>query len=274
MTNEDSDDSAPGTQSIGRAITLLRMLATRGRVGWGLVELSSASGLKKATVHRILAGLERERLVHRRHVGDRYFLGPLIGELSMSVPGLQGFVREVQSASTEFAREMSLITLVAVRSGNHFVVVSRVKTSRLRGELYAEGARQPLVSTAGGVAMLVTLDRRTQERIVAANRAEMLALGRSRIDDYLLLWERSRRLGYGVNHGDIAQGVNAVAVPICNRGGEAFASLTHAGPDAMLPPSRFPELVPAMRHRAAQIAEIASRLQPDLYACGPVVTNP
>src|SRR5207253_2870685 len=40
-----------GTQSIERAITVLRMLATRGRVGWGLTDLASASGLKKATTH-------------------------------------------------------------------------------------------------------------------------------------------------------------------------------------------------------------------------------
>ncbi len=267
MTVASSIDKSHGTQAVERAINLLRMVASRGRVGWGLTELANASGLKKATAHRILGRLERERLVHRLESSDRYFLGPLLGELAMSVPGLQDFVREVQGVVAEFAREVALVTLLTLRSGDHFVVVARVKTPRMRGELHAEGARHPLITTAGGVAILNTLDPATQERIVAANRAELLGLGRSRIDEHLARWERSRRLGYSINQGDVAQGVNAVAVPVFNRSGQAFASLTHAGPTSVLSATRCRELVPAMRHRGVKIAQIAARLHPDLYGC-------
>lgn len=267
MQKRGPADSSDGTQSIERAIVLLRILATRGRVGWGLSELAGACGLKKATAHRILARLERERLVHRRSAGQHYFLGAMIGELSMSVHGLHAFVQEAQEFTGELARAASLVAIVSLRSGDHFVVLARAKTTLLQGQLNEVGARRPLISTAGGAAILLGLETGTQDRIIASNRAELGTLGRSSIDAYIGMWTRSRELGYGLNSGDIAPGVHAVAVPVCNRSGEPFASIALAGTAELLPLSRCDELVLTLRRQVVRLARIAAQLHPDLYDC-------
>jgi DNA-binding IclR family transcriptional regulator len=263
-TNEAASD---GTQSIERAVTVLRVLATRERFGWGLTELATACKLKKATTHRILSRLERERLVHKRQGGDRYFLGALVGELAISIPGFTDFAQQTQEFLTEVARRQALVGVLSLRSGDHFVVAGRVASSRLKAELNEIGARRPLVTTAGGVAILVGLPDEEQQRIVEANTLQLTLRGRSNLADAMAMWERSRALGYGTNFGDIAPGVNAVAVPVVNRHGEPFASITVAGPEAQLTEARCHELVASLQHHAKGYAELAARVHPDLYDC-------
>jgi DNA-binding IclR family transcriptional regulator len=267
MERKPSDAASDGTQSIERAVTILRVLATRERFGWGLTELATACQLKKATTHRILARLERERLVHKREGGERYFLGALVGELAISIPGFTAFAQQTQEFMTELARRLALVGVLSIRSGDHFVVAGRVASSRLKAELNEVGARRPLITTAGGVAILVGLPPDEQLRIVDANAAQLTLRGRSNLADAMAMWGRSRDLGYGTNFGDIAAGVNAVAVPVVNRQGAPFASITLAGPDVQLTEARCHELVAPLRLEAQRYAELAARVHPDLYDC-------
>lgn len=267
MQTKPSDAASDGTQSIERAVTVLRVLATREHFGWGLTELAATCRLNKATTHRILARLERERLVHKRDGGERYFLGALVGELAISIPGFNAFAQQTQAFMTELAQRLALVGVLSLRSGDHFVVAGRVASPLMKAELNEVGARRPLITTAGGVAILVGLTQQEQQHIVAANAAQLRLRGRSDLADTMAMWERSRGLGYGTNFGDIAAGVNAVAVPVINRHGAAFASITLAGPEDQLPQGRCHDLVVPLRREALLFAEIAARVHPDLYDC-------
>lgn len=57
--------SAPGTQSLQRAISLLRIIAANNRAGSRLVELYRRTGLERPTVHRLLQGLVAESLIRQ-----------------------------------------------------------------------------------------------------------------------------------------------------------------------------------------------------------------
>jgi len=268
MGNKMSD----GTQSIERATSILRVLATRSRFGWGLTDLSNACGLKKATTRRILARLEKEGLVFRREEGARYFLGSLLGELSMSVHGFHRFVAEAQESVTELSRSLSLVAILSIRSGDHFVVGARVATSRIKGELNEVGARRPLISTAGGIAILAALPEEEQETIGNANLALLSRPGKARLDPYSAMWVRAKARGYGTNLGDIAPGVNAVAVAAINSLGRPIASVTLAGPEGQLSIAKCEALVPTISHECSRIIKMASQVHPSLYE-QPVTPN-
>ncbi|HSV78973.1 MAG TPA: helix-turn-helix domain-containing protein [Ramlibacter sp.] len=261
--SEDSD-LPQGTQSIARAVTMLRVLATRARFGWALSELATAAGLKKATAHRILARLEHEGLVHRRGLGDHYFLGSLAGELSLAIPGFHDFIGEARGFAGELARKTGLVTVLSLRSGDHFVVAARVGSPRLKSELNEQGSYRPLVSTAGGNALLITLPAARQRAIVERNGRQMASRGHTRIDDCHAMWQRSRRLGFGSNFGDIAPGTNAVAVGVPSAG-PAFISVTLAGPDTQLGVERCHALVPFLREQGDRLRAIAAQVHPGLY---------
>ena len=58
-------EARSGTQSIERAVTLLRVIASRGRRGMRIAEVVSTAGLAHATCFRMLQCLQQEGLVDK-----------------------------------------------------------------------------------------------------------------------------------------------------------------------------------------------------------------
>ncbi|ALG74817.1 acetyl-CoA synthetase [Azospirillum thiophilum] len=69
-------NAAGGTQSLERAIALLRAVAAAGTGGARLADLMTGVGLSKATAHRLLTALARDGLVDQDARSRRYHLGP------------------------------------------------------------------------------------------------------------------------------------------------------------------------------------------------------
>ena len=68
-------EATTGTQSLERAIALLRAVASHGNRGARLTDLVMDSGVSKATVHRLLAAMIRESLLDQDQKTRRYYLG-------------------------------------------------------------------------------------------------------------------------------------------------------------------------------------------------------
>ncbi|MBP2231103.1 acyl-coenzyme A synthetase/AMP-(fatty) acid ligase [Azospirillum agricola] len=83
MTDTESPTPAAsgGTQSIERAIALLRGVAASGEDGARLADLMTGARLSKGTAHRLLIALAREGLVEQDGRSRRYHLGPDLVEL-------------------------------------------------------------------------------------------------------------------------------------------------------------------------------------------------
>ncbi|MGQ9365812.1 AMP-binding protein [Azospirillum sp. A39] len=78
--NEPRSNGA-GTQSLERAIALLRAVAAKGEAGARLADLMAEAGLSKATAHRILAALVRDGLMEQDGGTRRYHLGRALAAL-------------------------------------------------------------------------------------------------------------------------------------------------------------------------------------------------
>ncbi|MBK1842823.1 AMP-binding protein [Azospirillum sp. YIM B02556] len=78
-------NAAGGTQSLERAIALLRAVADAETDGARLADLMTGVGLSKATAHRLLMALAREGLVEQDARSKRYHPGPdlvVLGDLA------------------------------------------------------------------------------------------------------------------------------------------------------------------------------------------------
>ena len=76
MPNADIvGEAATGTQSLERAVALLREVASHGNRGARLTDLVADSGFSKATVRRLLVSLVRESLLEQDESTRRYYLG-------------------------------------------------------------------------------------------------------------------------------------------------------------------------------------------------------
>lgn len=253
---EKSAESSPGgTQSIERAISLLRILATRPSSGWGLTALAETAGLKKATVHRILARLELEGLVHRRGADQHYFLGPLLLELSLATPGFHEFIAISKRSMASLAKRTGLAAILSLRSGNESVVAARAGSREGKGILIEVGARRLLMGSTGGAAILAGLAPDIQTTIVAQNLVALKERGGVRIDAIRKLWDRTRKLGFAASFGDIVAGLNSVAVALRVPRGGAIASISLVGLDHQLPEERMAEVAGLIEQEAAAIVE-------------------
>ena len=82
--NRTSVDLPNGTQSIQRALAVLRILAAARETGLGLTEIAMQAALARPTTHRILSVLVEEGMVEQRSGTRRYVVGEQIPLLALS----------------------------------------------------------------------------------------------------------------------------------------------------------------------------------------------
>lgn len=240
-----------GTQSLGRGILLMRMIASRPQFGWRLSDLAAASGQDRATVHRMLACMVEERLVEQRTSDRHYLPGPLMYELGFALPERAQFQRRVESLVPAFARRLGGIAVFMLRSGHEYVCTLRSGTLPLTGLMVYAGTRRPLFTSVGGVAILQTLPEPDVQHILRDNVAQEVARrGKGRLPALQQMRERSDRHGFGVNLGDVVPGIHAFAVPVRDARGDAFAALCLMGTSELFGEERLE----ALRHELEQTA--------------------
>lgn len=250
-----------GTQSLARSIKLLRVLATRGEIGWRLSDLATACSLNKGTVHRILAALGKERLVQQRSGDKRYLPGPLLYELGLSLPGQHAFQAAANAQLASWSHRVNGNALLLLRSGCEYVCSVRAGPARLPGLMIDPGTRRPLFTSVGGVAMLQALSEDEAQEVLANNIAQELAKrGSARLDALQKMRERSARHGFGVNLGDVVGGLHAFAVPLHGPDGKPFAALCLMGTIERFPESQLEDIHGELSRMAQVLEADAARL--------------
>src|SRR5688572_20803962 len=73
-----------GEQSLGRASTIMRLVAGGGSAGIRLLDLAVQSGIARPTVHRILKRLCSEGWLVQDRSSKRYCVGSLAFELGLA----------------------------------------------------------------------------------------------------------------------------------------------------------------------------------------------
>jgi DNA-binding IclR family transcriptional regulator len=239
------EENRSGTQTIERAVALLREVSERGYMGWQLSDLAARCDLRKSTAHRILTCLVRERLVKQREGDRNYVPGPMLFELGLSSQPERG---ELQYAArtrlTALAKQTSGVAFLFFRSGDDFVCAARVGPARCQARERLSifpGTRKPLVLAAGGAAMLLALPKAEASATIRRNLEHLDEYGEI-ISGVRRMMQRSFDEGFGINAGDIIPGVNAFGLALRDRYGIPFASIAVAGTDRIFPPDRTPEI--------------------------------
>lgn len=261
-------DARPtGTQAIERAILLMKLLTTRGQCGWGLTDLARRAGLEKATAHRILGCLEHERLVERDLKEHRYFPGPMLVELGVSVTPYPQLLAEARLACLRLARSAAAggaVGLFYLRSGSEAVVAVRsgpgcAETRRNLPD--EEGLRRPLLMSAGGVAMLIAMPEDERAAMVERNLREMALMGVPQPARFTDMLARGLALDYAANLQDPHVGLNAFARCVFDAHGAPFGALAVAGAVTTLPTAAGARVARLLDEEARDLAIHAPQAQ-------------
>lgn len=245
-----------GTQSICRAIELVRVLSTHTLSGWRLTDLTQETGLDHTTVHRLLKCLEQERMVTRCPGTRRYTIGPLAYELGLAARPYFSIDAHMGSSLSELASRTHTIVFLNVRSNYDSVCVARYDGHKAPKAYTVDvGTRRPLCLSAGGVAMWLSLPKGMREQVQAHNLRSIERNGQARQAAVRNMLYKSSKLGYGLNHSDIIPGITALGVPILNRAGVPIASLSLASEDMKSLDRNRASLLEQLQHEAGIVAE-------------------
>lgn len=253
-----------GTQSIERALQVLRELSARARPGWRLTDIAERCGLDRGTASRILSCLVRERFAVKRRSDRHYLPGPALYELGHALPEMVAFETLCRPALGRLAARTRCVAFLYLRSDKDFVCVARAGEDSIKGLSIEVGTRRALCLSAGGVAMLIALPVEARAAVLAENLQRMRKARDRRLPAVERMIRRSEVRGAGVNLGDVVPRITALAVAIHGPGGAPFASLTVSGPFELLPRDRVEETLAAIEREARAIEAKARPALADL----------
>jgi DNA-binding IclR family transcriptional regulator len=243
-----------GTQSIERAVRVLRVLAERGRSGWRISDLAERTDLALATCHRILDGLVRERMAIHVASNNRYAIGPLLAELAASRPDWVDLPGVVAPDLRQLARRYRVVSFLYARSDNDFVCLARQDGIEMRALAVQRGTRRPLVTSAGGAAILVKLPADERRAVIRANLADLRSFGKERISGIRAMLRESTQCSFGLNRAQVVAGVHSFGVAVSDpASGTVLGSVLMSGPPERLPLEQIMRILPQLRQFADQV---------------------
>lgn len=246
-------DAPSGTQSIQRAVAVLRVLATAREPGLGLADISMHAGLSRPTAHRILSVLVSEGIVEQRRGTRRYVIGEQIPLLALSRrmrdplldivrPHLKDIVGEIGDTGF-FTRRAGLDTIcVAKRLGAYPIQVLA----------WDVGDRRPLGVTNAGVVILSGMQTDAVRDILIRNRSRLSRYGAS-TEAILREVAMARERGFSARARSLTPGAGAVSVVIRSSAGTAHGALTITPITRRLPTRRTDDIVARLRAHATAI---------------------
>src|SRR5262249_30764723 len=207
-------DEIAGTQSIARGIGLLKIVAEGPPEGLTLAQVAQTIGLHRATTHRLLAALARERLLeqdraHRYHPGvELWVLGTAAARRfdirDVSRPALKRIAAETQDT-----------VYLSVRSRHEAICVARYEgVFPIRTLSLNVGDRRPLGVGSGSLALLAFLAEADRREVLAGIAAYLTRYPRFSAASIRRLVDETRNRGYSFVGGTILPGMSAFGVPV------------------------------------------------------------
>jgi DNA-binding IclR family transcriptional regulator len=242
-----------GTQLLARAVSVLLYLRERDEpvtVG----ELARALNVPINTVYRLVRTLEMGGLVDR---SNRPYVSLGLRLMDLGQAKQRQVAKELAPVAMPILEALSAVSgetsLLVMPSGARAICIFAVEPSRAIRLSYQPGRVFPLYAGASGKVLLPWLSAHLVETARAQGDGQVLATGKlltaAQLSDEV---DRIREAGHCVTHGELDAGVSAVAAPIFGRGGQIFAAISVAGPEAGFSADRLPALIERVRDAAAE----------------------
>lgn len=225
-------------QTVGRAVQLLRIIASSQARDLKLIDIAAMASLDKSTAQRLLNRLVHERLLARDSARG-YRLGPLLYEL-----GLAAFpetnLREVsQDVLHELAQTTGDMVFLVVRSGTDTVCLNRIAGNYpIQTMTRTVGDRHPLGVGAGGLAILAAMHDADIDTAINAIEPRLHAYQLTR-DSLWAAVEKTRAHGdIAIDEGNAALDVTAIGRVIRDRSHTPIAAIFVATISHRMAPER------------------------------------
>lgn len=202
-------------------------------------QIAERIGINKSTVHRLLSTLEGKRFVERDPSTGVYRPGLRLlqmASLAMEQNSLRRLAAPfMQSLRDQYKENVNL----AVLDGADVVYLDVIEGSQRVKLAAVPGQRLPAFCTASGKAILAFLPQEKLKNVLERGMPKLTQATISSPDELLRNIDGIRKRGFAISEQEFEDGINAVAVPICD---QPIASISIAGPAYRLTHDRMLEI--------------------------------
>lgn len=262
MSNIREDlNAGGGSQTVSRAMSVLRLVACGQELGMRLTDIVNLSGLNRPTVHRILKTLQAEEAIEQDPLSRRYRIGPEIVLLGIARTRRFPLLSAAGTHLAQLARNVGDTAFLTIRHSLDSICIGRETGHHPIQVLSIEvGARRPLGIGVSGVALMSCLPPDEAQAIMQANEKR---LAFHDITPQILQErvETARATGYAYAGIGVMPHTRAVSVPVLSDAHTPLAALTITAMVDRLTPERLPEVVKMMQEQAQGIRHQYSEMQ-------------
>ena len=250
--------AASASQTLDRAIHLVRLISGARGAGLALSDLVRLTGLTKPTTRRLLISLIDNGMVEQDLESRRYHLGPEAYAFGVIAADRFGIHRLAAESLARLATISGDAALLSVRRGMEWVCLSREEGSfPLRSHVLQPGDRHPVGAGAAGLALIAALSDEEIAEVLAANAESLvanypghpLAALREQIAE-------TKRNGYALNAGYVVTGSWGIAVAFRDARTHTHAALTIAGVESRFTGNRIDELAALLRNEKTLLEQL------------------
>jgi len=217
--------ASSSAQTIGRAVQLLRLVASSQARNLRLIDIAEMASLDKSTAHRLLQRLVQERMLVRDPGHRGYRLGPLLYELGLATLPETSLRELSQPALSLLAQTTGDMAFLVVRSGFESVCMNRIAGNfAIQTMTQGVGDRHPLGVGAGGLAILSALSDGELQIVIKAVAPQLrrYRLGEKSLRERV---ETTRARGHALDEGSAALDVTALGRAIRDRTGSPVGAV-------------------------------------------------
>jgi DNA-binding IclR family transcriptional regulator len=244
----------PGSETVLGKTMLILQAFTVERTTLTFAQVRAATGLPKATTHRLLADLVQVGLLDRDD--GRYRLSRLMFEVGMRASVERGLL-EVSIPYLEELRDRTRETVhLGVREGGEVVYVTKIGGHRQAAAPSRLGGRMPLHATAIGKALLAYAPAEVQHKVLTAPLRRFTPRTVTAPGLLIQQLQAVRDRGLAREFEESAPGIVCVAAPVLDRDDRVLAAISVTGSAAAFQPDRHES---AVRAAAQGIAATLAR---------------
>jgi DNA-binding IclR family transcriptional regulator len=222
-------------KSIEKCFVILDCLYT-GDSLLTLEEITQKTGYKKTTCFRLLKTMRSLGIVEQSPATKKYQYGTRLVTVGLSAlkhMNLRNSALPILQQLRDDTRETINLTIL---NGAEILYVERLMSDYLVNVNVNVGDRLPVYCASMGKVILAFLPQSRMKKIIAATKFEPRT-DRTIVSESALIkeLEQIRFQGFAINDEELEKGLRAVAAPIINYTGEAFAAINIAWTTARRP---------------------------------------
>lgn len=236
-----------GSQSVYRAVGVLRGVARNNVTGVTASTLASEQGLTLATAHRLLKVLTGEGLLTFDPYSKKYHLG--LDLYTLGIAARDFGLRDLLAGPMERLRDLTRETVfLLVRSGFDALCLERLDGDfPIRTLTLGTGSRRPLGIGAAGLALLAAESDEVVEQVLRYNGKLYADYAEFTNEEIRAAVALTRRRGASFNDGRLRNEVRAVGMAVGLTDKAPIAAVSIAASQLRMEESRRSELETLLR---------------------------